>query len=398
MFNILFLIGKYPNYGGTEKVTTVLGNEFVKRGHKVSIASFEQPHPELKEEELDNSIELLALSYPVYKRKNIHLLKEFIQNKKIDFIINQWCLPFHVTYLVNKARKRQKCKLISALHGVPDQNKRLLKVEHLKNNSNHVIKRFAYSQAHKALVYLTALNLKYVYNQSDQYVILSQSFISTFLELSGIKEDSRLRAISNSITIEAPDNYNAIAKLKENKVLYVGRMDYTNKRVHRVVEAWEKIALKYPDWALVLVGDGPERKVLENYTKSNNIDRVQFVGFKKEPPIEFYKQASILLLTSDLEGFGLVVIEGMTYGVVPIVYGSYSAIYDIIEHGISGFITPSPYQEANTIRCLEQLICNQQLRTKMSEEAHIRAQRFSVETIIQEWQSMFGELTDRKTS
>ena len=66
-------------------------------------------------------------------------------------------------------------------------------------------------------------------------------------------------------------------------------------------------------------------------------------GFQVSPPIQHYKEASIFLLTSDLEGFGLVVIESMSYGVVPVVYGSYEAIYDIIDNGKSGLITPIPY-------------------------------------------------------
>tara|TARA_R110002126_G_scaffold90468_1_gene215637 strand:- start:11204 stop:12391 length:1188 start_codon:yes stop_codon:yes gene_type:complete len=392
MANILFVIGLYPNYGGTEKVTTVLANAFVDCGHEVSIASFEQPHPELEQEELNSSIQLLKLSYPVRQKSNLILLKNFIDTKNINVIINQWCLPYYVTALINKARKKRKCILISALHGVPDQNKRLLTILDHKNKSKNGIKRFFYSQAHTAMVYITGLNLKYVYKQSDQYIVLSKSFIETFLKLSRVKKNDKIRAIANPVTIEAPLSYEHINKnSKEKTILYVGRMDHANKRVHRVVEAWEEIATKYTDWKLVLVGDGPEKNTLESYVKNNRVERIVFEGFKKEAPTEYYKQASILLLTSDLEGFGLVVIEGMIYGVVPIVYGSYSAIYDIIEHGKSGYITPAPYQKTNTIQQLEKLMTNKILRQKMSEAAHERAQYFSLETIVKEWENLFTE-------
>ena len=40
-------MGIYPSYGGVEKVSTYLANELVKRGHEVSIVSFDQPHPEI---------------------------------------------------------------------------------------------------------------------------------------------------------------------------------------------------------------------------------------------------------------------------------------------------------------------------------------------------------------
>ncbi|MBT9187517.1 glycosyltransferase [Zobellia russellii] len=393
MANILFVIGLYPNYGGTEKVTTVLANAFVGRGHEVSIASFEQPHPELKDEELNASIDLLELSFPLRKKINAKLLEDFIDAKKIDVIINQWCLPYYVTSLINKARKNRNCILISALHGVPDQNKRLLTILDRKNNSKNGIQRFFYERAHKAMVYGTGLNLKYVYRHSDQYVVLSKSFINTFLKLSKVEQNYKIRAIANPITIDAPDGFERINETgKENSILYVGRMDHANKRVHRVVEAWEEIAVKHPDWKLILVGDGPEKSNLESYVNKNKIERVVFEGFKKEAPIEYYRQASILLLTSDLEGFGLVVIEGMIYGVVPIVYGSYSAIYDIIENGKSGFITPAPYQKTNTVKQLEILITDKTLRYQMSQEAYKRAQYFSLDTIVSEWESMFKKM------
>lgn len=69
-------------------------------------------------------------------------------------------------------------------------------------------------------------------------------------------------------------------------------------------------------------------------------------------------------MTSDLEGFGLVVIESMSYGVVPVVYGSYEAIYDIIDNGKSGLITPIPYNSQKTIDCISLLIENEELRKK----------------------------------
>ncbi|WP_111307960.1 glycosyltransferase [Confluentibacter sediminis] len=397
MRNILFVIGTYPSYGGTEKVTTVLANAFVSKGHSVSIVSFEQPNPELQEEELDPSVQLFALSTPLRKKLNVSLLEEIIINRDIDVIINQWCLPYYVTLLINRARKKKNCILISTLHGVPDQNKRLLKILHYKNNSNNLISRLFYKTLHASMLYLTGLNLKYVYMQSDLYVVLSKSFIEIFLKLSKIKNKNKIISIANPITIKAPLRFDKnYQDSKENEIVFVGRMDYVNKRVHRVVEAWEELHKKYPHWKLVLVGDGPEKQKLESYVKIKNIERVIFEGFKKEAPIEFYKRAKILLLTSDLEGFGLVVIEGMIYGVVPIVYGSYSAIYDIIENGKSGFITTTPYSKDKTLEYLNKLMLNDQLYQTISEEAYNKAQNFALDRIIMEWESVFERVYKKK--
>ncbi|SHG17457.1 Glycosyltransferase involved in cell wall bisynthesis [Arenibacter palladensis] len=396
MANILFVIGVYPNFGGTEKITTVLANEFVKKGYGISIASFKQEIPSLVSE-LDESIELISLKYPVLNSQNIKILKAYVHEKKIDYIINQWCLPFHVTLLINLARKGTECKLISVLHGLPDRNKRLLTVQNKVETSKVIVAKSLYKFIHRVFLKITSINLRYVYRYSDQYVVLSKSFIASFLKFSNIKNESKIRAISNPITIEtAPRYIYSIPSRdndKENTILYVGRMDYANKRVHRVVEAWEKIFKKHPNWKMVLVGDGPEKEALEAYVESKEILNLKFEGFQKEAPIKFYKKASILLLTSDLEGFGLVVLEGMSFGVVPIVYGSYSAIFDIIENGKSGFITPVPYEVSNTVACIEKLIQDRQLLNEMSNQAREKAMDYEIDIIIDQWHTMFQGLS-----
>ena len=114
------------------------------------------------------------------------------------------------------------------------------------------------------------------------------------------------------------------------------------------------------------MGEGPYKSTLEEYIRRYDIQRVCFKGFQVSPPIQHYKEASIFLLTSDLEGFGLVVIESMSYGVVPVVYGSYEAIYDIIDNGKSGLITLIPYNSQKTIDCISLLIENEKLRKEMA--------------------------------
>lgn len=97
-------------------------------------------------------------------------------------------------------------------------------------------------------------------------------------------------------------------------------------------------------------------------------------------------------MTSDLEGFGLVVIESMSYGVVPVVYGSYEAIYDIIDNGKSGLITPIPYNSQKTIDCISLLIENEKLRKEMAKEAMCKAKCFTIDSVITRWYNLFEEV------
>lgn len=221
--------------------------------------------------------------------------------------------------------------------------------------------------------------------------MLSNAFIAPLKKYAHIKDSSTITAIGNPVTIPV-DLAGFSVENKKKQILYVGRMDFENKRVNRIVEAWEQIADKYKDWELVLVGDGPHKSKLMEYVELHNIERVRFDGFQVDAPIQYYKDASIFMLTSDLEGFGLVIIESMSYGCVPIVYGSYEAVYDIIEQGKSGFITPKPYCKNKTIEYLELLIKNEDMRKTMAKTAMERAKFFSIDYITHKWYDLFNDI------
>lgn len=106
----------------------------------------------------------------------------------------------------------------------------------------------------------------------------------------------------------------------------------------------------FPDWKLIIVGDGVEKRNLVEKVIQLKLNNVVFEGFQN--PSLYYKRASILMLTSEYEGFGLVVVEAMSFGVIPVVYGSYSAVYDIISDGVDGVILP--YNKKGMIQNLRQ--------------------------------------------
>lgn len=110
-------------------------------------------------------------------------------------------------------------------------------------------------------------------------------------------------------------------------------------------------------------------------------------GFRN--PSEYYARAAILLLVSEYEGFGLVITEGMTYGVVPVVLGSYSAVYDIIKNGVSGIITSYPYSETEFVAKVKKLMSDSNMRNTMSLNAKKAAVNFSLKEIADRWEELF---------
>lgn len=235
--------------------------------------------------------------------------------------------------------------------------------------------------------------MRYVYNHSDLYMILSPSFIEKFKRFTRISNLSKLVVLTNPLTINT-DNYIYSAKNKQKEIIYVGRIDYNQKRVNRIIDIWKELEDKFPDWKLSIIGDGPYREKIEQQTKELNLSQVYFEGFKK--PEIYYKRASILLLTSEYEGFPLVLAECMSYGVVPVVYGSYSAVYDIIENNINGIIVQpqnGTFNKFEMTHHLSLLMNNNKQRNNMAQEAiQTCKQKYSIEAIYQSWERIFNQL------
>lgn len=377
--NILFLIGSYDSFGGTEKITTVLANAFAAQGHRVCIAAC-RGKCEPEKLGLAAAVRCFPLAHDDLRRVLI--------DEKIEVVVNQWCLPFYVTRQINRARRGLNVRLVSVLHGVPDRSKKVIVAEDAFRRARGFMRVVAWLRLRMLNAVIKA-SIRYVYRQSDAYVVLSKSFIPALKSYAGIKSAPKLHAIGNPITI-ATDYATDWSARKKKQILYVGRMDKENKRVNRIVEAWQRVWCDYPDWQLVLVGDGPHLRELKDYVATQGVERVTFTGFLREDPIEYYKDSSIFMLTSDLEGFGLVLVEAMAYGVVPVVYGSYLSVRDIIDDGANGLITPVPYSEDATVAAMRMLMDDESRRVRLSVAAQEKSKSFALERILRQWSDLLS--------
>lgn len=177
-------------------------------------------------------------------------------------------------------------------------------------------------------------------------------------------------------------------KIKE--IIYVGRLDFVQKRVYRVIDTWNYLEERFPDWRLTIVGDGPDRMNLENHVKALNLRRVHFEGFQN--PVPYYRRASILMLTSDFEGFPLVLAECMSFGVISAVYNSYSAVCDIIDGGKDGIVLPyheKGYDANEAAGMIANIMKDDGKREQMALAAIKKSKEYSVEKIYSEWEKVF---------
>lgn len=388
--NILFLL-KSLDIGGLEIVTATLANKFVEEKHNVTIFSFFQAKTSV-ENRLCPEIAVYSQKEYSCSDENIKAMRKVLIDNKIDIIVNQWGLPYLPISVAIKASKGLDIKIISVHHNNPAANGKLYDCDIGINKTSNKTKRSLLILKKSIIKYITSRSMRYVYNHSDVYQVLSPSFVERFKEFTGIKNPKKLMVQTNPVTIDA-GGFVLDACKKKKEIIYVGRIDYNQKRVYRVIDTWALLERKYPDWRLTIVGDGVERNNIENKAKALGLKNVSFEGFKS--PIEYYKRARMLMLTSEYEGFPLVLAECMSFGVVPAVYGSYSAVYDIVDDGVNGLVFPyrkDGFSAEDAARQMERIMADETVYKSMAEHAVDTSKRYSVDEIYKSWKETFDKL------
>lgn len=386
--NILFLL-KGLEIGGLEVVTAVLANKFVEEGHQVSVFSFLGGKHSIADR-FDARIKLYQQDDYSRSKENVAKLRKVLVDDKINIIINQWGLPYTPIKTARKAAKGLDVKIISVYHNAPSFNGRIQKLNIALMGCENLMKRLALRLMRFAFKKVTSRAMAYIYRHSDLFLVLSSSYIEEFKRFTGVSDGRYLQVLTNPITVEH-DGYEYAFNEKQKEIIYVGRLDFVQKRVYRVIDTWNYLEERFPDWRLTIVGDGEDRENLENHVKYLGLKRVSFEGFQK--PIDYYKRASILLLTSDFEGFPLVLAECMSFGVIPAVYNSYSAVCDIIDDGKDGIVLPyhkNGYQAEEAAGMIANIMKDDGKREQMALAAIKKSKEYSVEKIFSEWKRVFN--------
>jgi len=388
--NVLFLL-KGLETGGLEVVTAVLANKFVTEGHSVSVFAFLGGKNSIADR-FDKRIKLYLQNDYSQSRKNVESLRRVLQDDNISVIINQWGLPYIPIKVALKASRGLHVKIISVYHNAPSFNGRIQKLNIALNGCENPITRLLLNVSRTALKYVTSRAMAYIYRHSDVFLVLSPSYIEDFQKFTHVNNLNHLKVLTNPVTV-INDEYEYQFKHKQKEIIYVGRLDFVQKRVYRVIDTWNYLEDNFPDWRLTIVGDGEDRQNLENHVKALGLKRVSFEGFQK--PMAYYKRASILLLTSDFEGFPLVLAECMSFGVIPAVYNSYSAVCDIIDGDKDGIVLPyhkQGYDANEAAGMIANIMTDDGKREQMALAAIKKSKEYSVEKIYSEWESVFHSL------
>ena len=164
---------------------------------------------------------------------------------------------------------------------------------------------------------------------------------------------------------------------KEKIILAVGRLNaWYVKGFDLLLNVWNNISDKYPDWKLVIIGDGSD--VIKQQLKqliTHNQERIIFKSFKAEI-IEEYKKAAIFVLSSRYEGWGLVAIEAMSQGCATLACDFLGRQAEFITDKVNGILC-KPDNPKELQSKLEELILDENLRITLQHNAIKNLEKYS---------------------
>ncbi|MEH7437938.1 glycosyltransferase, partial [Neobacillus drentensis] len=178
-------------------------------------------------------------------------------------------------------------------------------------------------------------------------------------------------------------------QLTNKTILNVGRLT-NDKRQSLLIELWAECIKEenINDWKLIIVGHGEnEAELKSQIIKLGVTESVEII--KPTPKInEIYQKASVFAFTSKYEGFGMVLLEAMSFGIPCVSFDCPSGPRDIIDDGIDGFLIPEGERE-EWKRKLGVLIKDASKRKAMGKAAFNKTLAWDNQKILTQWDGIF---------
>lgn len=287
----------YPNIGGVEIAAENLIKQFLKRGHKVNLVTSRWPN-DLANSEYINGVKITRLPFRLPSLNIVSLLKFTVRAtecitslfsiaKKTNFdVINLHYLSENALYALILSRLRH-VPLVTSIHGSD-------------------IELFALKGKFNKWIVSEALNKSY------RIIVNSNALLKVMLGNFGEDLNKKSVVISNGVDFSIIDQTKKEFSGLSPFLLGIGRLEHF-KGFDVLIEAFSEVKQKFPNFKLVLIGDGQERNKLESLSSRLGLDRsILFLGrLEHKDVLTLLRTCEIFVMPSRREAFGIVNLEAM---------------------------------------------------------------------------------------
>lgn len=256
---------------------------------------------------------------PGHYKFNLGMWAELLKDYKYFFAVSGTCIVAHPLALLNKK--------FGVLISTPYNEDRARRIKSL-SRFRYLIDRFA----NKKMNDIERLIL----NKADFIWALSSYSKKEFQKL--LQQPGK-----DMLCCGHPVNCSDLPKInckEKNLIIAVGRFSDPRKNIDMLLCAFDKIYNHISSSKLYVIGSKPDDATISKFFKLPSFKNVNFVGQVSSTELEsFYEKASLMLITSYQEGFGIVGVEALLHG-VPIIATDCGGPADFVINDLTGYLVP----------------------------------------------------------
>lgn len=343
--------------GGAERVTSLLANQFCQKGYDVEIVLFRE---RLVFYELDEQVKVVVIGEQCHSEtmgRKMLWLRKYMKESKPDVVI-----PFRVSVY---------CTTILSLLGLS------VPIIASERIDPHIPDSY--------WTCLRKLLLPFV-----KHLVVQTEYIKSYYPKFIQKKTSVIpNPVRDEVFSLPQPSLKGRGMERLNRIISVGRL-YPQKNQEMMIRAFAKVADEFPDWQLVIYGEGPLRTELEFLISSFKLqDRVLLPG-RTGHVIEELRKSKIFCMSSDYEGMSNSMIEAICVG-LPIISTNVSGTEEMVIDGKNGYLVPKNDEERMAL-CFQVTIRSEELREHFSIYNKGLATQFKTESIVNQWESLLNSI------
>ena len=364
----------YPTYGGSGVLATELGKALSDKGHNIHFITYQQPvrldgfHPNIFYHEVRVPTYPL-FDFPPYETALASTIVDVVNNHDIDLMHVHYAIPHAAAAYMAKqilAKQNKNIPFITTLHGTD-----ITLVGRDKTYSPVV----TFSMEESDVLTAVSNNLReetYKYFTIDKPIEVIYNFVDV--------ERFHRKPVNAFKQLMAPNGERIIAHASNFRKV---------KRVEDVLKTFLLIHKEIPA-KLMLIGDGPERPMIEELTRNcSSAKDIKFLG-KQEQMEDLLPIADLFLLPSEYESFGLAALEAMA-AEVPVISTNAGGLPEININGFCGYMSDvgdTADMAKNALSILEDEATYQTFKAN----ALIQAQKFDIGNIVPKYEELYRKL------
>ncbi|MDA9875088.1 glycosyltransferase [Flavobacteriaceae bacterium] len=201
---------------------------------------------------------------------------------------------------------------------------------------------------------------------------------------------NNLNYISNFYQKDTPNIYDSPLEITTPFILAVGRLNNVIKQFDQLIDAYLQTNFFKAQIPLYIIGEGKDRGALEKQINEKDIvGYVHLLGFKSNVK-QYMKLAKIVVMSSSVEGFPMVLLEALNYGTPVVSFDCPSGPSELIIDGENGLLVENQNFEA-LITAMDKMHTDQVFYKHCKSKTQSTIQAFSKETVMAEWIKLFTD-------